>query len=217
MAAMENSMDTEEYHINVFAVIAIQTILLLIVQFGEAILPSKFLARKLCHAGSGFLMLFLDSHDLIARLFVYLVIITSLGITWRLFPSWVPVFRFGDAYDAGITIYLMMVALWFFCEQPPMALAPLFFADPAGAVVGKFCTKRNMNMNWWQNKSVMGTLAVFAFAFLSLSIPETAPRIFVAGVCALAEAFGGQTFDNAVIAVPALGSYVYYHGFRAFG
>lgn len=210
-------MDTDTEHINVFVVIAVQTVLLCIVQFGEAILPSKFIARKLCHAGSGFLMLYLNSHEVIARLFVYCVVMTSLGITWRIFPPWVPTFRFGDAYDAGITIYLLIVALWFFLEQPPMALAPLFFADPAGAVVGKFFSKQNMNMQWWRRKTVMGTLAVFAFAFISLSIPDLLPRFLIAVVCALAEAFGGETFDNAVIAIPALGSYLYYWGFRAFG
>ena len=35
-------------------------------------------------------------------------------------------------FDAGITIYLSIVGLWFFAQQPPIALAPLFFADPAG-------------------------------------------------------------------------------------
>ena len=38
----------------------------------------------------------------------------------------------GEMFDAGITIYLSIVGLWFFAQQPPIALAPLFFADPAG-------------------------------------------------------------------------------------
>jgi hypothetical protein len=55
---------------NVFLVIAIQTLLLVFLQFGEVYLPSNFLARKSCHAGSGFLMLYLDSNSVIARAFV---------------------------------------------------------------------------------------------------------------------------------------------------
>lgn len=205
-------------HISVYVIIAIQTVLLAFLQFGEKILPSNFLARKTCHAGSGLLMLLLDSYDIRARIFVCLVVFTSLGVTWRMFPSWVPKFRFGDEYDAGITIYLLIVATWFCFEQPPMALAPLFFADPMGAVVGKACSKRGINKVWYENKTVMGTLAVFAFALISLSIPEVEmlSRVGVALACALAEAFGGKTYDNAVIAVPALGSYVYYHGIRKF-
>lgn len=196
---------------NVWLVIALQTALLAFLQFGEFILPSKFLARKLCHAGSGLLMLQLDSHDPVARVFVYAVVLTSLALTWRLLPA-IPILRFGDAYDAGITIYLLLVAWWFFARQPPRALAPLFFADPAGAVFGKMATACGVNAVWFANKTVVGTLAVFAVAFFSLGVPAPIARAAVAAACAAAEAFGGRTFDNAVIAVPALASWVYWHG-----
>eukprot|EP00933_Yihiella_yeosuensis_P073504 TRINITY_DN8221_c2_g1_i1.p1 TRINITY_DN8221_c2_g1~~TRINITY_DN8221_c2_g1_i1.p1 ORF type:complete len:202 (+),score=32.00 TRINITY_DN8221_c2_g1_i1:116-721(+) len=197
--------------LNVFTVIGIQTALLIFLQFGDKALPSLFAARKACHAGSGFLMLQLDSRNPIARLYVYLVVVTSLLLTWRLVPKWVPSFRFGDLYDAGITIYLCIVATWFYFQQPVRALAPLFFADPAGAVVGKFCSRRGMNMVWWENKTVMGTLAVLFFAFISLDIPDLYARAFLAVACALAEAFGGKTYDNLFISVPVLGGWAYYH------
>ena len=58
----------------------------------------------------------------------------------------------------------------------------------------------------------MGTIAVFIFAFISLDIPDYENRMAVSLVCALAEAFGGKTFDNAFIAIPALGSWIYFHG-----
>jgi len=107
-----------------------------------------------------------------------------------------------------------IVCFWFYTQQPPAALAPLFFADPAGAVVGKGCSKYGINVTWYENKTVAGTLAVATFAFLSLDIPEVSARLGVAVVCALAEAFGGKTYDNAFVAVPALGSYLYYHGWQ---
>ena len=116
--------------VSVYLVIAVQTLLLLAVQFGDKLpmLSSKFVARKTCHAGSGFLMLYLDSTAIEARLFVAAVVATSLAVTWEIAPIWVPPFRFGQPRDAGITIYLGIVALWFWCQQPPAALAPLFFA-----------------------------------------------------------------------------------------
>jgi hypothetical protein len=200
--------------VDVYFVIAVQSALLLFLQFGETLLPSNFIARKACHAGSGFLMLFLDSRDHVARIFVYSVVVTSLGMTWKIFPDWVPSFRFGGDFDAGITIYLLIVATWFYNQQPSIALAPLFFADPAGAVFGKFFSQRNLNMEWWDNKTVVGTAAVFLFAFISLDVPTFPARVGIAVLCALGEAFGGKTFDNAVIAVPALGSWVYFHGWR---
>ena len=86
--------------------------------------------------------------------------------------------------------------------------------DPAGAVVGRFCSKIGLNRAWYENKTVAGTAAVLAFAFASLSIPAPLPRLGVAALCALAEAFGGKTHDNAAVAVPALGSWIYYHGWR---
>mmetsp|Transcript_48374 Transcript_48374/g.78591 ORF Transcript_48374/g.78591 Transcript_48374/m.78591 type:complete len:202 (+) Transcript_48374:101-706(+) len=196
---------------HVFTVIGLQTSLLVFLQFGEKALPSLFAARKTCHAGSGLLMLSLDSTDPIARAYVYMVVVTSLALTWRMVPKWVPSFRFGDLYDAGITIYLLIVGSWFYMQQPVRALAPLFFADPAGAVVGKFCSKRGFNYVWWENKTIMGTLAVFVFAFLSLDVPGLAPRAGIAFASALCEAFGGKTFDNAVIAIPVLGGWAYYH------
>ena len=54
----------------------------------------------------------------------------------------------------------------FYFQQPVAALAPLFFADPAGAVVGKFFSKRGLNRAWYENKTVMGTLAVLLVAYL---------------------------------------------------
>mmetsp|Transcript_99723 Transcript_99723/g.321281 ORF Transcript_99723/g.321281 Transcript_99723/m.321281 type:complete len:99 (-) Transcript_99723:89-385(-) len=96
-------------------------------------------------------------------------------------------------------------------QQPVRALAPLFFADPAGAVVGKFCSRRGWNVVWYENKTVMGTLAVFIFAMLSIDVPWVFPRVALGVLCAAAEAFGGKTFDNAVIAIPALGGWAYYH------
>ena len=200
-------------NLSVQSIIALQTALLVFLQFGEKELPSLFAARKACHAGSGALMLLLDSRDPIARIFVYGVVISSLAMTWRLVPKWVPSFRFGDVYDVGISVYLLIVLAWFYQQQPVAALAPLFFADPAGAVVGKFCSKRGFNRIWFQNKTIMGTLAVLLVAYLSLDAPGYA-RFVLAFLCAMAEAFGGKTFDNAIIAIPVLIGWVYYHGWR---
>ncbi|CAE6947802.1 unnamed protein product [Symbiodinium microadriaticum] len=186
--------------LHVTTVITLQTALLVFLQFGEKALPSLFAARKACHAGSGALMLFLDSRDPLARAYVYLVVVTSLTMTWRL-VKWVPAFRFGADYDVGISVYLLIVAAWFHMQEPVRALAPLFFADPAGAIVGKFCSKRGFNRAWYENKTIMGTLAVLVVAYLSLDAPVFLPRAILAVLCALAEAFGG-------LALRASGTYL---------
>lgn len=150
-------------------------------------------------------MLLLDPTDPIARYYVYAVVATSLAMTWKVWPSFLPTFRFGEDYDVGITAYLTIVASWFYSQRPVRTLAPLFFADPAGAVVGKFMTKRGLNRNWYENKSVMGTLAVFAFALLSLDVSDIRRRVLLAFLCAMAEALGGKTWDNVAIAAVVIG------------
>eukprot|EP00438_Fugacium_kawagutii_P019512 Skav235645 [mRNA] locus=scaffold358:583803:588065:- [translate_table: standard] len=56
--------------LSVEVIIALQTALLIFLQFGDKALPSLFAARKACHAGSGALMLLLDSRDPIARFYM---------------------------------------------------------------------------------------------------------------------------------------------------
>mmetsp|Transcript_81822 Transcript_81822/g.128865 ORF Transcript_81822/g.128865 Transcript_81822/m.128865 type:complete len:208 (+) Transcript_81822:48-671(+) len=188
-------------------VIVVQTFLLGFLQFGDKVLPDNFIARKTCHAGSGALMLLLDPTDALARYFVYLVVVTSLSMTWKVWPSFLPTFRFGQDYDAGITGYLAIVGTWFYMQNPVRVLAPLFFADPAGAVCGKYFTKKGLNKNWYENKSIMGSLAVFLFAYLSLSTASTQRRVVLAFLCMLAEALGGKTYDNLAIASVVIGSW----------
>lgn len=135
----------------------------------EHILPiSAFAARKLCHAGCGMGIMLLDSAEPHARLFVYTVAAGSIAMTRGLSP--LPAFRFSRPRDVGMTVYLCLVSAWFFMRLPAHILAPLFFADPAGAVVGKFFTwtKPARNKAWYQNKTVFGSAAVFAFTLCTV-------------------------------------------------
>ena len=43
-----------------------------------------------------------------------------------------------------------------------------------GAVFGKFFSRQGLNAEWHQNKTVVGTLAVFVFAYLSLDVQAPA-------------------------------------------
>ncbi|CAE7702031.1 unnamed protein product, partial [Symbiodinium sp. CCMP2456] len=55
---------------------------------------SNFQARKLCHAGTGLMLLQLDSRDEHTRYFVYMIGLGSLALTWEVHPKLKP-FRFG--------------------------------------------------------------------------------------------------------------------------
>ncbi|KAF4672586.1 hypothetical protein FOL47_000337 [Perkinsus chesapeaki] len=183
-----------------FAVMAIEGLFLILLQFDTKHI-SLFAARKLCHSGSGLSMLFLTSHLLVNRLYIYGVVALSLTMTWSLIPG-IPNWRFGAYEDPGITIYLLIVGFWYFMELPIAVLAPVFFADPAGAVVGQWASRNipNLNPKWIGTKTVLGSVAVFVVAFVTLHAPATfLPRLMVAFVTAVVEGFGGK-YDNLNIA-----------------
>ena len=183
--------------VDVLAVIVAQIALLLVLQFAN--FGSNFAARKACHSGSGFLMLFLDASQYEARYFVYSVVAGSLAMTWI---SSLPVLRFGKRFDVGITIYLLLVGTWFHLQIPVSIMAPMFFADPAGAIVGRWASSKfgSANRVWIHNKTVAGSAAVCIVTFFTVMFPITLGQRLVLAVCAmLAEAVGGA-YDNLLLA-----------------
>jgi len=165
---------------------------------------SQFAARKLCHAGCGLGIMLLDSTHAHSRFFVWAVAAGSIAMTWNLSP--LPPFRFSRPRDVGITVYLLLVSLWFFLQMPSSILAPLFFADPAGAVVGKACSKYlgHWNPAWYDKKTFAGTMAVFVLTYASITFRcSTVGRLRIASVAAVAEGVGGD-YDNLAIAVVVL-------------
>jgi len=164
---------------------------------------TAFAARKLCHAGSGCILMLLNCDYRFSRWFVYALSAGSLIMNWEVFPSLLPNFWFGTARDKGITIYLILVSLWVYMGWSLRILAPVFFADPAGAVVGKWMTQHfpKDNKKWIGDKTVIGSLAVFLTTFISLYKPVTTlPRIAVSLLATFAEAIGGS-YDNLMIAL----------------
>jgi hypothetical protein len=163
---------------------------------------SAFAARKMCHAGSGAIMMMLNCDVLLCRLFIYAVAVSSLTMNWQIFPTLLPNFWFGAPRDIGITLYLILVATWVYARLSLKILAPVFLADPAGAVVGKYMSHKfpKYNKQWIGSKTVAGSFAVFLATYLSLHSPaQPVPRVFVAALAALGEAVGGA-YDNLVIA-----------------
>jgi len=174
---------------------------------------SDFQARKLCHSGTGLVLLQLDSREPQARNFVYIVGLGALAVTWGLIPQIKP-FRFARRHDEGMTVFMIVAMIWFYMELPIQVLAPMFFADPAGAVVGKYLSSLKEygvpNPIWWRGggtkKSVGGSAAVFVFTMLTLASPATILQRFVVGVLAVFfEALGGA-FDNLLLVLLVIGS-----------
>ena len=129
-------------------------------------------------------------------------------MTWGLSPI---SFHFAREKDVGITIYLLLVSVWFWLQLPPLVLAPLFFADPAGAVVGKLLSRHlgpRLNPPWLASKTVGGSCAVFALTWVSITYECTVwERCGLAAAATVAEAVGGE-YDNLAIGVVVLSGWL---------
>jgi len=159
------------------------------------------------------MLLQLDSQDPTARWVVYVFAVATLLATWDMIPK-LPAFRFARPNDVGMTAYMCVVMLWFYAGLPISVVRPMFFADPAGAVVGKYLSglkdKGFQNPIWWRTKStqksVGGSAAVFVFTVLTLTAPATLWQRIIVGILAmLAEAIGGA-FDNLLLAMCVIGA-----------
>eukprot|EP00931_Biecheleriopsis_adriatica_P029230 TRINITY_DN17385_c0_g1_i1.p1 TRINITY_DN17385_c0_g1~~TRINITY_DN17385_c0_g1_i1.p1 ORF type:complete len:271 (-),score=36.09 TRINITY_DN17385_c0_g1_i1:171-905(-) len=194
------------------ALLAFELCLLGFLERSTALL-SKFQARKLCHAGTGLVLLQLDSRIQLDRYFVYLTGLGAMALTWEVHPRLKP-FRFGKPRDIGMTVYMIVAMLWFSLELPIHVLAPMFFADPMGAVVGKYLSGMKdqgiHNPVWWSRggttKTLGGSAAVLIFTVMTFAGPATLLQRLVVGVAAvLAEAIGGA-YDNLLLVIVVVGS-----------
>ena len=120
-----------------YMLIVSEILILLFCEFGPL---SNFGARKLCHSFSGFMMLHLNSDDPIARYFVYSVAVSSLVMVWEIGINFR--FRYAKPRDVGISVYLIIVVLFFYHRIPLEVIKPVFFADPLGALVGRYLSEQ---------------------------------------------------------------------------
>jgi hypothetical protein len=167
--------------------------LLLFVQF-NTLLPS-WGSRKVLHMGTGTLLMMCDVRDPLFRYATYAVTTVVVAFVWH------RSLHFFAVKDVGIINYLLFCSLCVSLQLPLVYCAPLFYADPMGAIVG-----RNVDTpKLVGTKSVGGTLAVFVTAALTLVETAWPLRLASAAMIALLELFAGK-WDN-----PAIGVYLLAH------
>ena len=106
------------------------------------------------------------------------------------------------------------VWFWFNQQLDLRIVAPMFFADPAGAIVGKYCSRKfpKLNPRWIGEKTVLGSAAVMIVTFFTILYPvKLYQRAMLSVAAMLAEAIGGE-FDNLVLVLVVFGGYVAIHG-----
>ena len=86
---------------------------------------------------------------------MYSVAVSSLVMVWQIGITFK--FRYASTRDVGISVYLVLVTVFFYHQIPLEIIKPVFFADPLGALVGKHLTQGGFwNPAWIGNKTVRG-------------------------------------------------------------
>lgn len=150
-------------------------------------------SRKALHMGMGTLLILCDMNDWLIRASVYAASAIVCGSAQFMRPL-----HFAEVRDPGITSYLCFVSMCVACGIPLSSIAPLFYADPSGAIVGRNVDSPKLV----GSKSAAGTLAVATVAALTLFGVPWPLRAFHGIVLALIELFGGK-WDN-----PLMGTYL---------
>ena len=174
------------------------------------VLPVKpWIARKIVHIGIGSLLMAADPQSQGFALCVFAsgavaVVMVGLPRTSSILGP------YAKLRDVGILGYSATVCFCVAAGVPLREIAPLFYADPAGAIVGRLASEyrgkskdvRNPQL-FGTEKTLFGTISVAVVASISTFLGQEqslAARMMV-GLCVAAiELFGGK-LDNPCIGI----------------
>ena len=155
-----------------------------------------WISRKIVHMGIGTLLLNADISDPNVVNSIYTVGSTVALLTTAQGLKHISDGRKTDGFikDIGIFGYVMSCCMCLLLSVPYSEITPLFYSDPAGAIIGRTIDSPKI----WENKTIAGTTAVIGTTFITThgDIPE---KITVSIIVALIELFGGK-IDNSLIA-----------------
>nr|CEL65004.1 TPA: phosphatidate cytidylyltransferase [Neospora caninum Liverpool] len=182
---------------NVGCMIAV-IVALAVFQFTPKRKLSDFSARKLTHISMGTLLLLLktEGHSYVK---IFIIIVAVCAILSSLYKP----LRFAKKRDKGVILFNAIVAVWAVFDLPFSALAPMFYADPCGAIVGTLVE----SPKWKGDKTVAGSAAVFVVTLLAAySVECIWHRVVLAVLCTILEAVGGD-YDNMLMSAPVIAYY----------
>ena len=79
-------------------------------------------------------------------------------------------FRYASTRDIGISVYLVLVVVFFYNQLPLEIIKPVFFADPLGALVGRQLTESGLWNPAWTGKKIFSfIIIIFLKLFFSFS------------------------------------------------
>lgn len=166
---------------------------------------SPWISRKIVHVGVGTLLLNADISDPSVVSGIYTAgasVIGGLTVTNGIKHISDGRRTDGIVKDIGIFGYVASCCLCLVLSVPYSEMSPLFYADPAGAIIGRTIESPKI----WENKTIAGTGAVFGTAFVTSTgdIPE---KLVVSILIAMIELFGGK-IDNLLISFFLIAKYI---------
>ena len=168
-----------------------------ILLLGATNAPVKpWINRKIVHMGIGTLLLNADvsDPDVVNSIYITGTVVALLTTAKGL--KHISDGRKTDGFikDIGIFSYVMSCCLCLFLTVPYKEMAPLFYSDPAGAIIGRTINSPKI----WGNKTIAGTSAVIGTTLISTH-GELSEKLIVSLIVAFIELFGGK-IDNLLIA-----------------
>jgi len=168
-----------------------------LILLGATNAPIKpWISRKIVHIGIGTLLINADTTDPLVVNSIYTSCfllggyITNKGIK-RISDD-----RTVDGFikDIGIFGYILSCFTCLLLSVPYKEIAPLFYSDPAGAIIGRTIESPKI----WQNKTLVGTTSVFTTTLIT-STGDLEEKLLVSLIVTSIELFGGK-IDNPLIA-----------------
>ena len=163
-----------------------------------------WISRKILHIGIGTLLLNADISDpnvvnaIYSSCFLSGAVITNKGL------NKVSDDRKNNGFikDIGIFGYIVACYMCLLLSVPYNEISPLFYADPAGAIIGRTTNSTKI----WENKTIAGTSAVFATSLLTLN-GNIEEKILCSFIITIIELVGGK-IDNSLIAFFLIAKYL---------
>lgn len=166
---------------------------------------SPWISRKILHMGVGTLLLNADISDPQVVSGIYTAATAVCGLITVDGMKLVSEERKNNGLVKDLGIFSYAISC-FFClalSIPYSEMTPLFYADPAGAIVGRTVKSHQI----WNNKTIAGSTAVFGTTFITLPPSyELNEKIVISTFITIIELFGGE-IDNLLISLFLISKY----------
>tara|TARA_Y100001970_G_C14236933_1_gene862409 strand:+ start:2360 stop:2947 length:588 start_codon:yes stop_codon:yes gene_type:complete len=167
-----------------------------------------WISRKIVHMGVGTLLINADISDPNVVNGIY-----SAGAVLTLGTTLNGIKKISDGRiingpikDIGIFSYGLICCLCLVLSVPYSVMGPLFYADPAGAIIGRTIESPKI----FGNKTLAGSTAVFGTAFITTP-GDIGDKLGISIIIAIIELFGGK-IDNSLIGLFLIGQYLIEQG-----